>query len=48
MILLLDVACQNGIDVHRAIEEKMDINEKRDWAVDPNTRIMRHIDVVKA
>jgi NTP pyrophosphatase (non-canonical NTP hydrolase) len=43
MILLLDVAHQNGIDVHKAVEEKMDINEKRDWTVDPNTRIMRHV-----
>ena len=43
MILLLDVAHQNGIDVHRAVEDKMDINEKREWRVDANTRIMRHV-----
>ena len=43
MILLLDVAARNGIDVHAAIEAKMEINENRAWAVDPNTRIMRHI-----
>jgi NTP pyrophosphatase (non-canonical NTP hydrolase) len=43
MILLLDVANRNGIDVHRAIEEKMDLNEKRQWRVDENTRIMRHV-----
>jgi NTP pyrophosphatase (non-canonical NTP hydrolase) len=43
MILLLDVAHQNGIDVHRAVEDKMDINEKREWQVDANTRIMRHV-----
>jgi NTP pyrophosphatase (non-canonical NTP hydrolase) len=43
MILLLDVAHKNGIDVHKAIEEKMDINEKRNWRVDENTRIMRHV-----
>jgi NTP pyrophosphatase (non-canonical NTP hydrolase) len=48
MILLLDVAHQNGIDVHRAIEDKMDINEKRDWKVDANTRIMRHVEPTKA
>lgn len=48
MILLLDVAHKNGIDVHRAVEEKMDINEKRDWTVDPNTRIMRHVELIKA
>jgi len=44
MILLLDVAHKNGIDVHKAIEDKMDINEKRGWKVDENTRIMRHVD----
>lgn len=44
MILLLDVAHKNGIDVHRAVEEKMDINETRTWAVDSNTRIMRHVE----
>lgn len=43
MILLLDVAHKNGIDVHKAIEEKMEINEKRHWRVDENTRIMRHV-----
>ena len=43
LILLLDVAAQNGIDVHRAVEEKMDINEARQWRVDENTRIMRHV-----
>ena len=43
MILLLDVAARNGIDVHSAIEAKMEINENRAWAVDPNTRIKRHI-----
>jgi NTP pyrophosphatase (non-canonical NTP hydrolase) len=43
MILLLDVAGRNGIDIHRAIEEKMEINEARSWRVDENTRIMRHI-----
>ena len=44
LILLLDVAHKNGIDVHKAIEDKMDINEKRDWRVDENTRIMRHVE----
>lgn len=43
LILLLDVAHMNGIDVHRAIENKMDINETRHWVVDANTRIMRHV-----
>jgi NTP pyrophosphatase (non-canonical NTP hydrolase) len=44
MILLLDVAHMNGIDVHRAVEDKMDINEGREWEVDVNTRIMRHVE----
>lgn len=48
MILLLDVAAKNGIDVHRAVEDKMEINEQRDWRVDENTGIMRHVDIVKA
>jgi NTP pyrophosphatase (non-canonical NTP hydrolase) len=42
-ILLLDVASRNGIDVHKAIEDKMEINESRQWRVDENTRIMRHV-----
>jgi NTP pyrophosphatase (non-canonical NTP hydrolase) len=43
MILLLDVAHVNGIDVHAAIEAKMEINEAREWQVDEHTRIMRHV-----
>lgn len=43
LILLLDVAYKNGIDVHRAVEQKMDINEARSWRVDEHTGIMRHV-----
>lgn len=43
MILLLDAAHRNGIDIQKAVSEKMDLNEKRQWKVDENTRIMRHI-----
>lgn len=43
MILLLDAAAMNGIDIQRAVSEKMDVNEKRQWKVDENTRIMRHV-----
>ncbi len=43
LILLLDVAHMNGIDIQKAITEKMDINEQRSWKVDQNTRIMRHV-----
>jgi hypothetical protein len=42
MILLLDTAYLNGIDVWAAVNAKMDINEKRRWKLDANTRIMRH------
>lgn len=42
MILLLDVARMNEIDITKAVNDKMDINEARTWKVDPNTRIMRH------
>jgi NTP pyrophosphatase (non-canonical NTP hydrolase) len=43
MILLLDVARMNDIDITKAVNDKMDINEQRKWKVDPNTRIMRHV-----
>lgn len=43
MILLLDVAAKNGINIHKAVEDKMEINESRQWRVDENTRIMRHV-----
>ena len=43
IILLLDAAHMNNIDIAKAIEEKMEINESRKWQVDPNTRIMRHV-----
>lgn len=43
MILLLDAAHKNGIDVIKSINDKMDINEGREWQVDPNTKIMRHV-----
>ena len=43
MILVLDAAHLAGIhDVDDAIREKMEINEKRSWKLDPQTRIMRH------
>lgn len=44
MILLLDAAHLNGIDVWGAVNAKMDINEKRRWNLDANTRIMRHVE----
>lgn len=43
MILLLDAAHMNNINIAQAIDEKMTINEEREWTVDPNTRIMRHV-----
>lgn len=43
MILLLDAARMNNINIARAVSDKMAINEERKWTVDPNTRIMRHV-----
>lgn len=43
MILLLDAARMNNINIAKAVDEKMTINEERKWTVDPNTRIMRHV-----
>jgi len=43
MILLLDVARANKINIRKAIETKMTINEGRAWKVDLVTGIMRHV-----
>jgi NTP pyrophosphatase (non-canonical NTP hydrolase) len=43
MVLLLDAAHMNDINIAKAVDEKMTINEERKWQVDPNTRIMRHV-----
>lgn len=42
LILLLDIASLRGIDAIAAAHEKMAINERRQWAVDPRTGLMSH------
>lgn len=42
VILILDIAHLNGIDVEEAVIRKMAINRERTWIRDPKTRIMRH------
>lgn len=41
-ILLLDLAKMQGFSIENAIREKMEVNRKRKWKVDRQTRIMRH------
>lgn len=43
LILLVDAAHLRGIDILEAAHHKMDINEKRDWAIDSTTGLMSHI-----
>lgn len=42
-ILLLDAAKLQGVDIAKAVREKMEINRRRTWAVDPNTGVMHHV-----
>lgn len=41
-ILLYDIANLAGVDLDKAIREKMAINQQRSWAVDSNTGLMKH------
>jgi hypothetical protein len=43
VILLLDMGRILGIDVSRAVMEKIAINDKRMWIVDDTTGLMRHV-----
>jgi hypothetical protein len=43
VILILDIAHLQGIDVKAAVLEKMNINKNREWEVDPKTGIMSHL-----
>lgn len=46
MILLLDFAAHNdisGTTILKAIDEKMEINRQRKWAIDRRTGIMQHV-----
>lgn len=42
-ILLFDIAHLKGIDIGKAIADKMEINKKRIWGVDPATGVMSHV-----
>jgi hypothetical protein len=50
VILILDIADRKGIDVAKAVHDKMAINRKRVWKVDEETGRAQHIgeDVVNA
>lgn len=43
VILLLDIATLNGIDIEQAVRDKMALNRKRTWAIDHDTGLMHHI-----
>ena len=44
VILILDVAHLREIDVQQAVIDKMKINRKRSWEVDPLTNQMQHVE----
>lgn len=42
VILILDIATLNGIDVMDAVQRKMQINRARKWSIDEARGIMKH------
>lgn len=42
-ILLFDIAHLKGIDIGKAISDKMEINKKRIWGIDRHTGVMSHV-----
>lgn len=42
-ILLFDIAHLKGIDIGKAISDKMEINKKRVWGIDRHTGLMSHL-----
>ena len=46
-ILLFDIAHLKGIDIGKAISDKMEINKKRVWGIDRHTGLMSHLKVPK-
>jgi hypothetical protein len=42
VIMILDIAHLKGIDVGKAVIEKMGINRSRAWSIDPVTGFMKH------
>ena len=43
VILVLDIAHLNGIDISSAVREKMAINRARTWEIDQKTGLMSHV-----
>ena len=43
LILALDLATLCGIDIEKAVRDKIEINYKRTWAVNAQTGIMSHV-----
>ena len=44
VILVLDIAHLQGIDIGAAVRAKMEVNRKRTWKVDPETGLMNHVE----
>lgn len=44
VILLVDAAKLRGVDILQAAHEKMAINEKRQWEINPETGLMSHVE----
>lgn len=42
IILILDLGRMNGINIGKAVREKIEINNKRQWQIDPETGVMSH------
>lgn len=43
LILALDLATLCGIDIEKAVRDKIEINYRRRWAIDPETGLMSHL-----
>jgi len=43
-ILLYDIAYLAGINLDKAIREKMEINKKRSWTINEETGLMKHVE----
>lgn len=44
LIMLVDLAHLQGFDIVEAAHRKMDRNERRNWAIDPDTGLLNHTD----
>lgn len=43
LILIFDIATLNGIDIPKALNDKMEINYARQWDWDPATGMAQHV-----